>query len=197
MHRYHRWLSTAFVVFLFYLFVTGTATGIAQLLDPESAAPIPPSAIPGVPAPGSVPTVPMPADDVSGMVLTVVDSVIASIPDSEATTIRLQLRMVDGSARGIITIDDLAAAFDARTGEAAAVPRPDPGLMPPRPEGYDHLPVATLLQEYHSGRMFGRIGEWIMLCTGIAVVAISFTGIQMYLSMWTRRRRNGRAELFW
>lgn len=197
MRRCHRWLSTAFVVFLFYLFVTGTATGIAQLLDPESAAPIPPSAIPGVTVPGSAPTVPMPAGDVSGMIATVVESAIASVPDSEATTIRLQLRIVEGNARGIITIDELNAAFDARTGEAAAVPRPDPGLMPPLPEGYDHLPVATLLQEYHSGRMFGRIGEWVMLCTGIAVVAISFTGIPMYLSLWKRRRRNGRAELFW
>ena len=195
MRKYHRWVSTAFVVFLFYLVVTGTATGIAQLLDPESAAPIPPSAVPGASTLEPASAEPLPADDVPEMVETIVESAVASLPDAQTATIRLQLRVIEGSARGIITIGELNAAFDAQTGEAAAVPRP--GLMPPLPEGYDHLPVATLLQEYHSGRMFGRIGEWVMLFTGFAVVLLSFTGIPMYLSLWNRRRRNGRRELFW
>lgn len=195
MRKYHRWVSTAFVVFLFYLVVTGTATGIAQLLDPESAAPIPPSAVPGASTLEPASAEPLPADDVPEMVETIVESAVASLPDAQTATIRLQLRVIEGSARGIITIGELNAAFDAQTGEAAAVLRP--GLMPPLPEGYDHLPVATLLQEYHSGRMFGRIGEWVVLFTGFAVVLLSFTGIPMYLSLWNRRRRNGRRELFW
>lgn len=199
MRRYHRWIGSAFMLFLFYLFITGTATGIAQLLDPESAAPIPMSAVPGAPI-AEPAAEPLPAEDVSAMVGTVVEAAIASFPDMEAPTIRLQLRMFDGRPRGIIGIGESEAAFDAQTGESAAVPLPAPDLMPPRPppgsDGYE-LPLATLLQEYHSGRMFGRPGEWAMLCTGIAIVLLWFTGVRTFFSLWNRRRRNGHARLFW
>lgn len=199
MRRYHRWIGSAFMLFLFYLFITGTATGIAQLLDPESAVPIPMSAVPGAPI-AEPAAEPLPAEDVSAMVGTVVEAAIASFPDTEAPTIRLQLRMFDGRPRGIIGIGDSEAAFDAQTGESAAVPLPAPDLMPPRPppgsEDYE-LPLATLLQEYHSGRMFGRPGEWAMLCTGIAIILLWFTGVRTFFSLWNRRRRNGHARLFW
>ncbi len=200
MRRYHRWIGSAFMLFLFYLFITGTATGIAQLLDPESAAPIPMSAVPGAPIAEPAAAERLPADDVSAMVETVVEAAIALIPDMEAPSIRLQLRTIDGSPRGIIGIGESESAFDAQTGESAAVPRPPPDLMPPRPppgsDGYE-LPLATLLQEYHSGRMFGRPGEWAMLCTGIAIVLLWFTGVRTFFSLWNRRRRNGHARLFW
>lgn len=42
MRSTHRWIGSMLSLLLMYLFVTGTATGIAQLLDPESARPIPP-----------------------------------------------------------------------------------------------------------------------------------------------------------
>jgi len=38
--RYHRWIGSAGMIFLFYVALTGAFTSLAQLLDPSSTAPI-------------------------------------------------------------------------------------------------------------------------------------------------------------
>ena len=129
----HRWLGSALIPLLLLLTITGTATAIAQLLDPASTGPIP----------GLMP----PA----------------------------------GAAEGT----------------------PPPGGLPPgglpqlAPRPWNELPLATQLQDIHNGKLFGRIGETLMLIAGASVIVLLITGFIVYLTQWTRRSSSGKPELFW
>lgn len=188
------------MLFLFYIVVTGTATSIAQLLDPDSTAPIRVGVPPGTPMGEEEPGAPLRTADIRSMATTVVRAALASATDTEAASIRLQLRTIAGQPRGIVTIGESDAAFDARTGAPAPVPPAAPARVPPPlpPPGEERvLSLAEFIQELHSGHYYGRVGEWAMLITGFAIVILTITGLWMYWSLWMRRHRNGRRELFW
>jgi hypothetical protein len=57
--------------------------------------------------------------------------------------------------------------------------------------------LVGLMHHLHSGEFFGRIGVVISLLSGLAMIFFSFSGLWIYYQMFVRRRKLGKAELFW
>ncbi len=57
--------------------------------------------------------------------------------------------------------------------------------------------LVSLLHHLHSGEYFGPVGIVISLLSGLAMIFFSFSGLWMYYQMFVRRRKLGKAELFW
>ncbi len=57
--------------------------------------------------------------------------------------------------------------------------------------------LVGLLHHLHSGEFFGPAGIILSLLSGIAMIFFSFSGLWMYYQMFVRRRKLGKAELFW
>lgn len=58
-------------------------------------------------------------------------------------------------------------------------------------------PTNEFLQDVHSGAIFGAVGQWLDLLTGITFIVLSITGPVMYFQMLRSRRRTGRSQAFW
>jgi uncharacterized iron-regulated membrane protein len=69
-------------------------------------------------------------------------------------------------------------------GEAKAAPNPKRALV-------------GLMHHLHSGEFFGRLGIVISLLSGLVMIFFSFSGLWIYYQMFVRRRKLGKAELFW
>lgn len=59
------------------------------------------------------------------------------------------------------------------------------------------LRLHNLLKQLHTGSIIGLSGQWLDLLTGFAFIVLAVTGIVMYLSLLTQRRKLGRRGLFW
>ena len=57
--------------------------------------------------------------------------------------------------------------------------------------------LVGLMHHLHSGEYFGPIGVVISLLSGLAMIFFSFSGLWIYYQMFVRRRKLGKAELFW
>jgi hypothetical protein len=57
--------------------------------------------------------------------------------------------------------------------------------------------LVGFLHHLHSGEYFGPVGVIISLLSGIAMIFFSFSGLWIYYQMFVRRRKLGKAELFW
>jgi uncharacterized iron-regulated membrane protein len=57
--------------------------------------------------------------------------------------------------------------------------------------------LVGLLHHLHSGEFFGPVGVILSLLSGLAMIFFSFSGLWIYYQMFVRRRKLGKAELFW
>jgi len=95
-----------------------------------------------------------------------------------------------------------SGAPDAVAKTAAA---PPPGFvcpegwrcMPPRPQS-GMRSLTGLFHHLHSGESFGPIGTAISVLSGLAMIFFSFSGLWLYIRMWTNRRdRRLNPRWFW
>ncbi len=54
-----------------------------------------------------------------------------------------------------------------------------------------------VLLDLHRGEFAGAAGLWISLACGVALTALSLTGLTVYVQAWRRRRANGQPSFFW
>jgi uncharacterized iron-regulated membrane protein len=115
--------------------------------------------------------------------------------------------------RWISTVCMLFLAWVSLTGGLLALDElnPPPGLGPPpssaapivAPGGSFltdtalRLRLHNLLKQLHTGSIIGLGGQWLDLLTGFAFIVLAVTGIVMYFSLLTQRRKLGRRRLFW
>ena len=58
--------------------------------------------------------------------------------------------------------------------------------------------LAEWLMHLHSGEAIGPAGTWLSIAGGLALVFFGFSGLWMYLRMWSHRRRNShKPAWFW
>jgi uncharacterized iron-regulated membrane protein len=57
--------------------------------------------------------------------------------------------------------------------------------------------LVGLMHHLHSGEFFGRLGIVVSLLSGLVMIFFSFSGLWIYYQMFVRRRKLGKAELFW
>lgn len=82
-----------------------------------------------------------------------------------------------------------AAANPEKAGSAA----PEEAKPAPNPK----RKLVGLMHHLHSGEFFGRLGIVISLLSGLVMIFFSFSGLWIYYQMFVRRRKLGKAELFW
>ena len=68
----------------------------------------------------------------------------------------------------------------------------------PKPKPGDPRSVVGLLHHLHSGESFGPLGVVISTLSGLALLFFAFSGLWMYIRMWSHRRtRNHKPGWFW
>ena len=66
--------------------------------------------------------------------------------------------------------------------------------IPPGPKKRDwHY----IFQDIHAGYFLGTFGRILSCFLAISLFVLSFTGLQVYLEMYTKRKKLGRKGLFW
>ena len=90
-----------------------------------------------------------------------------------------------------------AAAPLARANETEAAPAPSvPFVCPadmtckPKPKPDAARAWVSYLHHLHSGEEFGPAGVIVSILSGLAMVFFAFSGLWMYLRMWSHRRTN-------
>ena len=84
----------------------------------------------------------------------------------------------------------LSASSAPGTNQAQAATVTEPKRDPKRK-------LVGLLHHLHSGEFFGPAGIILSLASGLVMIFFSFSGLWMYYQMFVRRRKLGKAELFW
>ena len=57
--------------------------------------------------------------------------------------------------------------------------------------------IIGLLHHLHSGESFGPLGTIIATLSGLAMVFFSFSGIWLYVQMWSNRKERGLTPRWW
>ena len=81
------------------------------------------------------------------------------------------------------------------TATAATPAAPESNIDRIRRERHD---LSEFVMDLHSGKSFGPIGTWLSIAGGLALVFFGFSGLWMYIRMWSHRRRNShKPAWFW
>ncbi len=72
-----------------------------------------------------------------------------------------------------------------------------PESMMCRPKPKEGGSIVGLLHHLHSGESFGPLGIIIGTLSGFALVFFSFSGLWMYIDMFSRRKKGAKSGLFW
>lgn len=109
----------------------------------------------------------------------------------------VRLRTYGGHPQGVVVTSGDAESrqlvFNALTGEPMSLS--EPGYAPvPFPFGWQAHETAKLI---HRGDFIGMPGRWLDLLAGLGLVYFSVSGVVMYLTLWRKRAKGGRRQLFW
>jgi uncharacterized iron-regulated membrane protein len=108
----------------------------------------------------------------------------------------MRLRVYGGMQQGVIVTGEEEArqlVFNATSGRRAGTT--EPGYPPQHfPFGWQAHQIA---KQVHRGDIIGLPGRWMDLFSGLSLIFLSVSGAVMYVDLWQRRRRSGRASLLW
>jgi uncharacterized iron-regulated membrane protein len=108
----------------------------------------------------------------------------------------LRLRYFAGMPQGIVVSagkETEQLVFNAASGRPVSLTEPGYPLTG-QPFGWQ---ADQTFKQIHRGDMFGLPGRFIGLFTGLSVLFLAISGTVTYLDLWNRRRKAGRAGLFW
>ena len=75
---------------------------------------------------------------------------------------------------------------------------PEGYMCRPKPAADGAKAWAGWLKELHSGEEFGPVGTALSIAGGLALVFFAFSGLWMYIRMWSHRRTNSHKPYwFW
>ena len=168
MRRYHRWLSVLFGLFLLWISVTGVLSQVAALV-----------------ANGGF----------------------------ERESMERGTRQMAAAGQAIMPAARAHEEEEAPAPKPALKPAPGPAALAPAPAAFvcpadmTCKPKAApdparawvgYLHHLHSGEEFGPAGVVISILSGLAMVFFAFSGLWMYLRMWSHRRSNNhKPGWFW
>jgi uncharacterized iron-regulated membrane protein len=169
----HRWISLPVVIFMFFVTVTGIVLSVQEIQGeggrPEQRS----SAL-------------RPDDRV------LLGAALEAFPAAQAALPELKLQRVELS----VTAAGPVAKYFSSNRRAASVEadlvRNVVKVVPP-PQPSMHGLFVTL----HSGKWFGMAGLVVVLLCGVALAALSVTGLLVYIDMYRRRNDAGKSGLFW
>lgn len=137
---------------------------------------------------------PLSESEVPGLLRTSLGAFRANQPPSPIKVIRL--RYFGGMPQGVIIVggeDTRQLVYNAATGRRVGLT--EPGYPETgQPFGWKEH---QLMKQIHRGDWLGLPGRGMDLIAGLSIIFLSVSGIAMYVSAWNRRRRAGRAAVFW
>ncbi len=83
--------------------------------------------------------------------------------------------------------------FNAETGKSMSLTEPEY----PKTHYYLGWREHEIMKQIHRGDAFGVPGRFMSLFAGLSLIFLSISGAVMYIDLWRRRRRGGKAALFW
>ena len=143
---------------------------------------------------GNDPSSPLKDAELPGMLKVTVDSERTYAGDVPLKVIRL--RYYAGMPQGVLVTggaDNKQMVFNAQTGRA--VSETEPGYPPVGfPFGWQ---AHQLAKDVHRGGILGLPGRFMDLLAGLSMLYLSVSGIWIYIDLWKRRRKAGKAALVW
>ena len=111
----------------------------------------------------------------------------------EKETVQRGARQADAVGQAAIAP---ARAHEGAEAAAAAAPQPVPFVCPdnmtckPKAAPDPARAWVSYLHHLHSGEEFGPAGVIVSILSGLAMVFFAFSGMWMYIRMWSHRRAN-------
>ncbi|MFT3763027.1 MAG: PepSY-associated TM helix domain-containing protein [Pseudoxanthomonas sp.] len=187
MRKYHRWISLPSGLLLLFMGITGSLLAIDDMTSPSAL-----ERRGGAPAGKASTASPLPLAQASRLL----DNALRAARADGGDVASIRLFAQDGDVRAEIErIGKPPLAVDALTGTPIAAA----GAAAGGPPGVPAWRVAThgWLEYLHRGAFASWPGIVAVMLAGIALIALSVTGLLVYLDMFRRRRQNGRNEWFW
>ena len=136
----------------------------------------------------------LPTEDIKTYAQTTMEGYARLHPDTTPRAVRL--RVYANYAQGVVIGGEREAeqiVFNAKTGNTML--ETEPGYPKTGfPFGWQAHQWA---KKVHNGSMIGLTGRWMSFIGGLALTYLSVSGLVMYVNMWRRRRRNGKAAPIW
>ncbi|MGC3982164.1 MAG: PepSY-associated TM helix domain-containing protein [Steroidobacteraceae bacterium] len=221
MRNFHQWVSTAAMLLLAWVAVTGVVLAIDSLFPPAglggegggpgSAQGAGPSMSPGIgmDAAQSLNTsgAALSRADLERYVANTVHAAVANNPD-DVSALQLQLNMRGDEAQGEVQLTGAGAenrtlnlVFNAATGEMRTANTVLVVKAAAKTPWYNDLQTRLrlhdLIQDLHRGNIIGISGQVMDILTGLSFIVLSVTGTLMYFQMRTRRKQMQRDGWFW
>ncbi len=188
MRKYHRWIGLPFGLFLLFMGCTGALLAIDDMSSPTAlerrgAKPV---------GEGRIEPASLPLAQASRLFDT---ALRAAQADTSNRVVSIRLFMQDTAPRAeIVRSGKPPLLLDALTGTPVATRSGSGG-----PAGMPawRISVHGWLEYLHRGAFASWPGLIMVLFTGIALIALSMTGLLVYVDMFRRRRKSGGREWFW
>lgn len=174
MRRYHRWISFPLIVFLLIVTATGLDLQVVEL-----------------------------AAETGGKQEA---ALVRTAPDRQAILAAVDRSLAIAEARhGDFPLQKIELSFTPKGYQAklSTNRRIGPSVTVASGEEepvYVARPARTLRTVFvllHSGKYLGVAGLTVILLAGIVLLALSVTGLVVYLDMYARRRKAGKGGFFW
>jgi uncharacterized iron-regulated membrane protein len=180
MRRLHRWISIIAAVYLLHVSITGMLLAwfnISSRLRSDSATP---TTTPDIYIPALMTEMYARARHASG----------------NAPIVSVRMRMAAGGHPVALVI--FGGIHSGRLALDAVNPPYVVSVSGAVASGGVPWDSHTLLKRLHRGDFIGRFaGRYMSITAGLCLAFLVISGMVMYWQMWLKRRRAGRADLFW
>ena len=185
MRKFHRWFGAVSAVFMLFI----GFTGLFLQIDLWLAGKAPPGRTLGPP-----PVHPQLATDNLAAVDALecgMDAIRSEFPNAQVGTATVNLKTGAVQFSG----SNMDGERFTRVGANCQYIQPKPV-----PTGLEYVWTRDwhyIMQDLHAGYYFGLFGRIISCLLGISLIVLSITGLNVYLDMHSRRKKQGRKGLFW
>lgn len=187
MRKIHRWFGFASALFMLFIGITGLVLQVELWIAGKA----PPGRTIGDPPVYN--QLPPSNDTAIGLLSEGMDTIREEFPNAEVGRVTVDLKSGRVSFTGYNMDDQRATNVNGKTGQyLAPKPTPDFGLEYIWTRDWHYI-----MQDLHAGYYFGLIGRIISCLLAISLITLSITGLQVYLDMYKRRKKQGRKGLFW
>lgn len=200
MRKWHRWISTAAMVLLAWVALTGVLLAIDSMY--------PPAGLGGAPA--AAPTGQTPADgnaitatqtmDMAAVELWMTSAAQAVLTAEAPQSIEIQLHMQDNQPRAQVAVkgsDTRTITVNVQTGTVLSSIATAAESLPWYQDTASRLRLHDLLQDLHRGTIIGLPGQILDILTGLSFAFLTISGAVMYFQLYLRRRKSGNRQWFW
>lgn len=188
----HRAISLVSAVFVIVIVLTGTWLAVESLGRSYLGARERALVASGVPI--EDPGAPLTDQQLPGMMSATLAAYRGSYRDTPLRAIRL--RVYGGMSQGVVISGGPEAqqlVFNTSNGRSASMT--EPGYPPQHfPFGWQSHQIA---KKVHRGDFIGLSGRWMDLFGALSLLYLTISGGVMYVELWRRRRKAGRAGVIW